>query len=88
MGNSEFYASIRQNPAYTGEETIPNVRARAPYRIRHRKAFLWLILTIFVMCLVHLGLGIFISCVVDPSHVYYSPVYQETYSTGSLISRV
>ena len=70
------------------EKANNHVRARAPYRIRHRGWFIAIMSTIFFMSVCHLGLGIFIAVVVDPNDVYYEEMAQETYSPGTLVSRV
>ncbi|KAF2170218.1 hypothetical protein M409DRAFT_51960 [Zasmidium cellare ATCC 36951] len=72
----------------TANEKGNNVRARAPYRIRHRGWFIAIISTIFVTSIGHLAMGILIASVVNPHAVYYDDAVQETYSSGTLISRV
>lgn len=91
MGQTEYYATAAYgngSGSIGGAETGTQLRARAPYRIRHRGAFIALISTIFVMCLAHLILGIYISVAVDPDASYYDFATRTNYSQGELISQV
>lgn len=89
MGQPEAITTAYYGNGNNGGETASaNTRAKVPYRIRHRGVFIGLISTIFIMCLTHLALGIFVSIVVDPADTYVDSGTHLYYTQDSIVSRV
>lgn len=85
---AEYYGSASSTSSIGVGDAAINVRARAPYRIRHRGVFIGLISTILILCLGNLAVSVFICSIVEPHSTYYDSVTMGSYSAGPKIGMV